>query len=191
MKIKKILPYVICAAIICQGSAVLASSGDDEITKEDAQNLTPDWDKRSKDISDYKITNSKGDFSLGHETIEDDDDDDDKNKDDKKDDKFDQITWETSEGAGSIASTAYSTGYNDSYWAKTEDGHWMLIEKGSPAFGWKIVGGNWYYMNELGIMQTGWLNYKNRWYYLYGNGVMARDTWVGKYHINHDGIANC
>ncbi len=189
MKIKRILPYVVCAAIMCQGSSVLAAS-DSEITREDAENLTPDWDKRSKDISSYKTTNTKGYFSLGQETIEDDDDEDDDDDDDKEI-TFDQITGDTSEGSGTIASTAYSTGYGNSYWAKTQDDQWMLIENGAPAFGWKVVAGNWYYMNELGIMKTGWLNYNNHWYYLYSNGIMARNTWVGNYYINNDGIANC
>ncbi len=187
MKTKRILSCIVCTMVMCQGSMVLAASKD--ITKEDAENLTPDWTTRAKNISAYKETNTKGQFSLGQEKIVEDDEDEDEDKDKNKEIVFDQIKEESV--TGTIKSTSPSTGYANSFWAKTGDDQWMLIENGTPAFGWKTYKGNWYYMNQLGIMQTGWLNYNNYWYYLYENGIMARNTWVDGYYINDNGIANC
>ncbi|NFI96013.1 cell wall-binding protein [Clostridium botulinum] len=39
--------------------------------------------------------------------------------------------------------------------------------------GWYQDGGNWYYLNDEGIMQIGWIKDKDgRWYYLDSNGAM-------------------
>lgn len=39
--------------------------------------------------------------------------------------------------------------------------------------GWISLGGNWYYLNKNGVMQTGWLQDSNgNWYYLDSTGKM-------------------
>ncbi|MGE9893379.1 hypothetical protein ACQRAF_14085, partial [Lachnospiraceae bacterium SGI.240] len=34
------------------------------------------------------------------------------------------------------------------------------------AIGWEKIGGDWYYLNSSGAMQTGWLQLGSTWYYL-------------------------
>lgn len=36
----------------------------------------------------------------------------------------------------------------------------------------KQVDGNWYYLNDKGVMQTGWVNVNGTWYYLNKSGAM-------------------
>ena len=67
-------------------------------------------------------------------------------------------------------------------WAKTAEG-WKYFEKATAVTGWKQVDGNWYYLNDKGVMQTGWVNVNGTWYYLNKSGAMQTgwlkdgDTW--------------
>lgn len=193
MKLKKILVCIL-AGLMCQGTAAFASS-DDDITNEDVQNMTPGWNNSDKKINDYKLTNTNNMYSLnGSNDIYADDNSNKDDNDESYDNEtvFDQIigednSTETTQQVGSIAYTIPSTGARNSYWGQSSNGQWMLIENGSPAVGWKYVGGHWYYMNTYGVMQTGWINDKNRWYYLYSNGQMAYNTWVGNFYLGSDG----
>lgn len=46
-------------------------------------------------------------------------------------------------------------------------------DNGKTIKGWYEDKGNWYYLNDEGIMQTGWIKDKDgRWYYLEDNGAM-------------------
>lgn len=191
MKIRKILACIL-AGLMCQCTVVFAD--DEEITNEDVNNMTPGWNNKDKRISDYKLTNTNDMFSLNgaNSTSSDDDKDSKDDKDKDNETTFDQIIGKEDESNDSaeqavIVYATTSTGRKNSYWGQTSDKKWMLIENGSPAVGWKYVGGNWYYMNTGGIMQTGWVNYKNKWYYLNSNGTMARNTWIGNYYLGTDG----
>ena len=67
-------------------------------------------------------------------------------------------------------------------WAKTAEG-WKYFENAKAVSGWKQVDGNWYYLNDKGVMQTGWVNVNGTWYYLNKSGAMQTgwlkdgDTW--------------
>ena len=63
-----------------------------------------------------------------------------------------------------------------SFWAKTNDGQWVYVDKGELAIGWKLIHNKWYFMNSNGIMENGWIQTNGNWYYLYDNGEMAIDT---------------
>jgi len=68
-------------------------------------------------------------------------------------------------------------------------GTWYYLNaNGAMATGWVYVGGNWFYMNGSGAMHKGWLLYGNSWYYLLDSGAMARNTWIGPYWINANGV---
>ena len=56
--------------------------------------------------------------------------------------------------------------------------------------GWQIVGGERYYMNSDGVMQTGWQKIKGVWYYFGGanDGAMKTNTWIGNYYVNASGV---
>lgn len=56
-------------------------------------------------------------------------------------------------------------------WANTAEG-WKYFENATAVTGWKQVDGNWYYLNDKGVMQTGWVNVNGTWYYLNKSGAM-------------------
>jgi len=90
------------------------------------------------------------------------------------------------------------------------NGQWNYInEKGNKDTGWKQINGVWYYLDTNGVMKTGWLNingewyyldtngsmktgwYENsdgRWYYLYDSGAMAKNTTIGGYTLDSNGV---
>ena len=63
-----------------------------------------------------------------------------------------------------------------SFWARTNDGQWVYVDKGELAIGWKLIRNKWYFMNNSGIMENGWIQTNGNWYYLYDNGEMSIDT---------------
>lgn len=63
-----------------------------------------------------------------------------------------------------------------SFWARTNDGQWVYVDKGELAIGWKLIRNKWHFMNNSGIMENGWIQTNGNWYYLYDNGEMAIDT---------------
>lgn len=56
-------------------------------------------------------------------------------------------------------------------WANTAEG-WKYFENAKAVTGWKQVDGNWYYLNDKGVMQTGWVNVNGTWYFLNKSGAM-------------------
>ena len=42
--------------------------------------------------------------------------------------------------------------------------------------GWVLDNGNWYYLNEDGVMQTGWVQDGSDWYYLGEDGALQTRT---------------
>ena len=55
------------------------------------------------------------------------------------------------------------------------------------AVGWCLVGNNWYYMAESGVMVTGWLNLNGTWYYMGNDGAMLTGTHTINV-FNQDGV---
>ena len=53
------------------------------------------------------------------------------------------------------------------------DGVWYLYKDGSPATGWNLYNGTWYYLDSTGRMLTGWQAIGGVWYYLLDWGGMA------------------
>lgn len=93
-------------------------------------------------------------------------------------------------------------------WIK-EGGNWYYLKSsGAMAIGWIKEGGNWYYLKSSGAMAVGWIKDNNKWYYLkssgamavgwiklgdkeyylYSDGHMAANEWIGKYHVNANGV---
>lgn len=72
-------------------------------------------------------------------------------------------------------------------WAQVEDGrYWFRYPDGTyPANEWKEIGGQWYFFNAEGYMQTGWITWNEKSYYCTENGNMLSDCmtpdgyWVG------------
>ena len=61
--------------------------------------------------------------------------------------------------------------------------------------GWVQDGGNWYYFDDDGIMQTGWVTgipgFEGKWFYFADNGIMQTNCFVQDgenwYYLNDDG----
>lgn len=74
-------------------------------------------------------------------------------------------------------------------WQKIND-KWYYLDatNGIMKTGWLDLGGNRYYLNGNGVMQRGWVKINKKEYYFYYDGHMARNTWIGKYHVNSNGV---
>ena len=62
-------------------------------------------------------------------------------------------------------------------WFQFED-NWLFFDRLSGeklSNCWLNDNGNWYYLDEQGIMITGWKKYGNEWYYLSDSGAMVKD----------------
>lgn len=74
-------------------------------------------------------------------------------------------------------------------WLKYEDKWYYLKPDFKMDIGWLLYGSEWYYLDrENGhMLEDQWVKYKEKWYYLNSKGTMAKDTWIGKYYVNHNG----
>lgn len=72
-------------------------------------------------------------------------------------------------------------------WNSNSNG-WWYNQGSSWATGWNEIDGQWYYFDTNGYMKKGWLKDGANWYYLAPSGEMARDCYVGDYHLNPQGI---
>ena len=74
-------------------------------------------------------------------------------------------------------------------WVKDSVGWWYEYKDGSyPWEQWKEIDGQTYYFGYSGYMYTGWLYYGGSYYYLNADGTLARDTWIGDYYVDEDGV---
>lgn len=173
-------------AFLAQGSCTYAASSDkSDYTKDELNNLTPGWDAKDIDKSNYKVDSYKNSFSS---TQTPDAKDKDTSDTTSKDNTSSTTTAVDTSVANAIVSSSPSTGNRGDFWGKTSDGKWILIEQGVPVSGWKMVRGQWYYMDSNGVMQTGWINDGNNWYYLNSDGSMAYNTYVGGYYLDWNGV---
>lgn len=79
-------------------------------------------------------------------------------------------------------------GRNTWYKDETTGSRYYLDGDGNPFKGWLYTKDYWYYLNDSGIMQTGWVYDNGDWYYLDENGVMLKNTNIGEYHLNENGV---
>ena len=87
--------------------------------------------------------------------------------------------------------------------------HWYYFEtSGAMATGWKCLSNTWYYLNAAGemlvgkqeigediyyfnssgAMMTGWQLINGDWSYFTASGAMAKDTWIGNYYVDSEGV---
>ena len=67
---------------------------------------------------------------------------------------------------------------------------WCYYENGKMITGWKLINGEWYYLEGSGVMATGWKELGGIWYYLNESGAMVKgwQTISGKtYYFNDSG----
>lgn len=175
----KILSLALVAVLI-QGTCVYAA-GDKTYTKDELENLTPGFEAKDIDKSNYKVSSDKNNFSSTQQST-------DTTEDTTSTTTTTTVTTATDSAPGNeIVSTTPSTGRKGDFWGKTKDGKWILIEQGVPVSGWKNIKGKWYYMDADGVMQTGWINNGEKWYFLQSDGIMAYNTYIGGYYLGWDG----
>ena len=63
-------------------------------------------------------------------------------------------------------------------WIKNNDGTWSYYKDDIAVKGQWIQDGNWYYINENGIMATGWLLNNGSWYYLSEKSGAMETGWL-------------
>ena len=170
-------------AVLAQGTCTYAASTTkDSYTKDELNDLEPGFESTDIAKSNYKVDSYTNSFSSA-----------------QTEDSTTETTTTTSKTAtttnntkdsnvgNAIVSTAPSTGIKGDFWGKTSAGKWILLEQGVPVSGWRMVRGNWYYMDADGVMQTGWINYNESWYYLNSGGDMAYNTYIGGYYLDWSG----
>ncbi|MCL2220946.1 MAG: S8 family serine peptidase [Oscillospiraceae bacterium] len=76
-------------------------------------------------------------------------------------------------------------------WRQDANGNWRFtLDSGGTLRGWAQIGGEHFFFNNIGIMQTGWVLYSGTWYYLRGSGAMATGwiEWRGDwYYLRRSG----
>ena len=68
-------------------------------------------------------------------------------------------------------------------------GDWYHFDKnGYMQTGWQKFSGKWYYFDRDGEMETGWERINNKYYYFDNSGVLQTNKWIGRYHVNTQGV---
>ncbi len=111
---------------------------------------------------------------------------------------FDGYNWYYMNGSGAMATGWIFDGRNWYYmnsngvmhtgWLQLGGTWYFMNSNGTMATGWVYIGGNWYYFDGSGAMHVGWLLSGNAWYYMSSSGAMARNTWIGGYWVNGNGV---
>ena len=100
-----------------------------------------------------------------------------------------------------------ANGYMATGWRQIGGTWYYLNGSGAMVTGWQLVGNTWYYMDGSGAMLTGWQEIGGIRYYLDGSGAMrtgwvwignecyydgsgamAKDTWIGDYYVDENGV---
>lgn len=93
--------------------------------------------------------------------------------------KYVNDQWKYQRGANKYA-------YNE--WIK-DNGNWYYLDNnGVMKTGWQQIDGYWYYLDQTGVMQTGWFKDNEKWYFLLPNGAMAVKTVIDGRQLGDDGV---
>ncbi len=87
-------------------------------------------------------------------------------------------TWYYFDGSG-----AMKTG-----WVYVGNIWYYLDNEGKMLTGFQDIAGQRYYFNDAGYMLTGWQLIEGKYYYFDASGAMAKDTWIGEYYVDENGI---
>ncbi|MGN0145100.1 MAG: lysozyme [Clostridium sp.] len=184
MKKFKVLALVMAILMIpsvCANASSSKKSKDGDYTKEEIDNRRPGFYASDIAKSNQYVNSGKNTFSAPTAPSVDDEEEDDYEVIENY--NFDQVGPINVNNITSITAVPGT----DAKWGRTKDGKWIFIEYNQPGTGWKLVNGDWYYMDSNGIMQTGWINPDGSWYYLYPSGRMARNTYIGSFYVGDSG----
>ena len=73
-------------------------------------------------------------------------------------------------------------------WAYLENIWYYLDNEGKMLTGFQDIAGQRYYFNDSGHMLTGWQLIEGKYYYFNASGAMAKDTWIGDYYVDENGV---
>ena len=66
---------------------------------------------------------------------------------------------------------------------------WYYLDtEGKMLTGFQDIAGQRYYFNGSGYMLTGWQLIDGKYYYFDASGAMAKDTWIGDYYVDENGV---
>ncbi|MGO5450156.1 serine hydrolase [Faecalicoccus sp. LCP19S3_E2] len=66
---------------------------------------------------------------------------------------------------------------------------WYYLDtEGKMLTGFQDIAGQRYYFNNAGYMLTGWQLIEGKYYYFDASGAMAKDTWIGDYYVDENGV---
>ena len=86
-------------------------------------------------------------------------------------------------------SGVWETSVQKASWVKDNVGWWYRHADGSyTSNGFEVIDGETYLFDARGYRTTGWQLFNGSWYYMYSDGKMAKDTWIGSYYVNGDGV---
>lgn len=73
-------------------------------------------------------------------------------------------------------------------WVKDGD-NWRYYSENKAAIGWLDISDKRYYFTKEGLMVSGkWLEIDGKWYYLNADGSLAKDTKIGEYEVDENGV---
>lgn len=81
-----------------------------------------------------------------------------------------------------------SSGAMTKGWQKASGSWYWLDSKGRMVTGWKDISNKRYWFSSSGVMATGWKKISGSWYYFGTSGAMAKNTWIGKDHVDANGV---
>lgn len=94
--------------------------------------------------------------------------------------------WVSNNGAWSYIN---ADGSKFKGWFGSDQTWYYLDENGIMVTGWKQVNGQWYYLDTVsGLMKTGWFNDNGKWYYFDASGAMQKNTSIGGYKLDANGV---
>jgi hypothetical protein len=94
--------------------------------------------------------------------------------------------WVSNNGAWSYIN---ADGSKFKGWFGSDQTWYYLDENGIMVTGWKLVNGQWYYLDTVsGLMKTGWFNDNGKWYYFDASGAMQKNTSIGGYKLDANGV---
>lgn len=97
-----------------------------------------------------------------------------------------KIGWVSNNGTWSYIN---ADGSKFKGWFGSDQTWYYLDENGIMVTGWKQVNGQWYYLDTVsGLMKTGWFNDNGKWYYFDASGAMQKNTSIGGYKLDANGV---
>lgn len=81
-----------------------------------------------------------------------------------------------------------SDGTKKTGWLLLSNTWYFLDNDGKMLTGFQMIGKDQFYFTASGAMLTGWQLINNKWYYFASGGQLQKDTWIGNYYVDINGV---